>query len=240
MNVDAFKARLNSIRSSIVEATERAGRSDKVTLVAVSKTVEIEHVRAAINAGQLIFGENRVQEAVAKMDALRDYDDAVSWHLLGHVQSNKVKTLVGRFACVQSVDSLRIATELNKRAEATGVSLPVLLEVNVAGEPSKSGFDLETVQRESGAITELSALRVHGLMTVAPLVADAEEVRWVFRRLRELRDSIRERHAIDGLIDLSMGMSNDYQVAIEEGATIVRIGRAVFGDRPIASKVRHT
>jgi pyridoxal phosphate enzyme (YggS family) len=240
MNADDFRARLDSIRTSLIEITERAGRSEAVTLVAVSKTVELERIREAIDAGQCIFGENRVQEALAKMDALGDKDRTVTWHLVGHVQSNKVKSVIGRFQCVQSVDSFRLATELNWRAEEAGVSCDVLLEVNVARESSKSGFDPETLQHQVGAILELSGLRVLGLMTIAPLVPDPEDVRWVFRALRELRDNIREQYGVDHFSQLSMGMSNDYEVAVEEGATMVRIGRALFGDRQTAPRVRQT
>ena len=238
MNPEEIATRFNAVRTTLREITERAGRTDHVTLVAVSKTVEDERIRAAIAAGQRIFGENRVQEAVAKMDALSDADRHIEWHLLGHVQTNKVKSVVGRFACVHSVDSLRLATELNRRAQEEGSSVPVLLEVNVAGEASKSGFDPAAVQREVGEIFGLSALRVRGLMTIAPLAAEVEDIRWVFRRLREIRDDIRDRHGVEGFVHLSMGMSNDYPVAIEEGATIVRIGRALFGDRPTVPTVR--
>jgi PLP dependent protein len=235
-----FAARLDSVRASILEAAERVERRDEVTLVAVSKTVEVERIRAAIDAGQRIFGENRVQEAVGKVEALADVREPIAWHLLGHVQTNKVKAVIGRFACVESVDSQKLAIELDRRAHATGLTLSVLLEVNVGGEASKSGFHPEALQREVAPILALPSLQVQGLMTVAPYADDPEDVRWVFRRLRELRDCMGERHGLHGFRQLSMGMSNDYRVAIEEGATIVRIGRALFGDRPVAPRIRQT
>ncbi len=238
MDLEDVKTRLDEIRTSLKEISDHAGRNDQVTLVAVSKTVDVARLCAAIDAGQRIFGENRVQEAVAKMDSLPERAPIVAWHLLGHVQTNKVKTVVGRFACVQSVDSFRLASELNRRSQDAGVRLSVLLEVNVAAEATKSGFEPDALRREVGAIFDLSALHVQGLMTSAPLASDAEDVRRVFRTLRELRDGIRDDHAVEGFVHLSMGMTNDYRVAVEEGATIVRIGRALFGDRPTAPKVR--
>lgn len=240
MSATEFGIRLESIRASLLEATQRAGRRDEVTLVAVSKTVDVDRIRTAIDAGQRIFGENRVQEAVAKIEALADVSPPLTWRLLGHVQSNKVKTVVGRFACIESVDTPQLALALHERARAAGFTLPILLEVNVGGEASKSGFNPVHLERAAEAILELSSLRPQGLMTVAPYANDPEDVRWVFRRLRELRDRIRERHNLERFSQLSMGMSNDYGVAIEEGATIVRIGRALFGDRPTAPRTRQT
>jgi PLP dependent protein len=238
MTADDVPSRLEAVRSTLRESAARVGRSDDITLVAVSKTVDVGRIREAVDAGHCLFGENRVQEAVLKIDALAGAREVVGWHLLGHVQTNKVKTLVGRFECVQSVDTVRLATELNKRARDLDISVSVLLEVNVAGEASKSGFDPIVLQREMSTLFGLSALSVDGLMTVAPLATEAEDVRWVFRELRQLRDGIRDRYAVDGFAHLSMGMSNDYEVAIEEGATIVRIGRAIFGERPNAPIVR--
>jgi pyridoxal phosphate enzyme (YggS family) len=224
----------------MLEAARRVGRTDDITLVAVSKTVDIERIRAAIEAGQRTFGENRVQEAVAKIEALADASPPITWHLLGHVQTNKVKTVVGRFACVESVDSLRLAEHLDRRAHEAGIKLPILLEVNVGGEESKSGFSPEALEREAETIVRMTSLQLQGLMTIAPISDEPEDVRWVFRRLRALRDTIRERHSLAGFSHLSMGMSNDYEVAIEEGATIVRIGRALFGDRAAAPRTRQT
>jgi pyridoxal phosphate enzyme (YggS family) len=240
MSQPDIATRFEAIRSSINESVKRAGRTGDVTLVAVSKTVDVELIHRAMEAGQRTFGENRVQEALAKIEALATVSPPITWHLLGHVQTNKVKTVIGRFACVESVDSLRLAQHLDRRAHEVGLQLPILLEVNVGGEASKSGFSPDTLARDVGTIAGMSSLQLQGLMTIAPLSDDPEDVRWVFRRLRALRDIIRERHSLESLSQLSMGMSNDYQVAIEEGATIVRIGRALFGDRPTAPRMRQT
>ena len=211
--------RLSSVRADIATACERAGRDPgEVTLVAVAKTQPVAAIRAALNAGQLEFGENRVQEGLDKLEQLGD--SAARIHLIGHLQRNKAR-FAGRFASVQSVDSIRLAAAIARNLDAP---LDILLEVNVAAEASKSGFAPDGVEAALSDISALPHLNVNGLMTIAPLVEDAEAVRPVFRRLREMRDAL-------GLRELSMGMSNDYDVAIEEGATIVRIGRAIFGDR---------
>ncbi len=211
--------RLSSVRADIATACERAGRDPgEVTLVAVSKTQPVAAIRAALNAGQLEFGENRVQEGLDKLEQLAG--SAARIHLVGHLQRNKAR-FAGRFASVQSVDSIRLAAAIARNLDAP---LDILLEVNVAAEASKDGFAPDDVEAALREISALSQLNVNGLMTIAPLVEDAEAVRPVFRRLRDMRDAL-------GLRELSMGMSNDYDVAIEEGATIVRIGRAIFGDR---------
>ncbi len=212
--------RLASVRSSISEAAERAGRDpDEVALIAVSKTFPVEAIEAALAAGHEHFGENRVQEGLAKIEALRAASARI--HLIGALQRNKARH-AGAFASVQSIDSIRLAEAVSRRLER---ELEILLEVNVAGEQSKSGFAPGDLPDALPAISALPNLGVAGLMTVAPIAADPEDVRPVFRRLRELRDGL-------GLRELSMGMSSDYAVAIEEGATIVRIGRAIFGERP--------
>ena len=211
--------RLSSVRADIATACERAGRDPgEVTLVAVSKTQPVAAILAALNAGQLEFGENRVQEGLDKLEQLAG--SAARIHLIGHLQRNKAR-FAGRFASVQSVDSIRLAAAIARNLEAP---LDILLEVNVAAEASKHGFAPDDVEAALSDISALPHLNVNGLMTIAPLVEDAEAVRPVFRRLREMRDAL-------GLRELSMGMSNDYDVAIEQGATIVRIGRAIFGDR---------
>ena len=210
---------LARIRAAIGEAAQRAGRDPQgVTLVAVTKTVPLAGIRAAITAGQALFGENRVQEGLPKLEALRDTD--ARFHFIGQLQTNKVKRAVA-FAMIESVDSVRLAQAIDRRAARP---LPVLLEVNVTGEAGKSGFSPDAVADALAAIRPLPHLDVRGLMTVAPLTADPEQVRPVFRRLRALGDAL-------GLKSLSMGMTNDFHVAIEEGATMVRIGRAIFGDR---------
>lgn len=210
---------LARIQASMAAAAERGGRDPaSVRLVAVSKTFPVDAVRAALDAGHTLFGENTVQEGLVKVDALADTQ--ARFHLIGHVQTNKAKHAAA-FAMVESVDSVRVARAISRRLRAP---LPVLLEVNVAAEASKHGFAPEETAEALVEIATLPRIEVRGLMTVAPLVADAEDVRPVFRALRELRDAL-------GLAELSMGMTNDYPVAIEEGATAVRIGRAIFGDR---------
>lgn len=215
--------RLETVRADIAHHCERADRDPAgVRLIAVSKTHPPETIREALAAGQTDFGENRVQEGLAKLDDLADIDARI--HLIGHLQRNKAR-FAGRFASIQSIDSLRLAEAVARQLDAPpNPPLDALLEVNVAGEASKHGFDPAELESAFARISALPQLRVRGLMTIAPLAADAEQVRPVFRALREMRDAL-------GLPELSMGMSNDYPVAIEEGATIVRIGRAVFGER---------
>lgn len=215
--------RLAAVQAEIAAACERADRDPaEVRLIAVSKTQPAAAIREAVAAGHADFGENRVQEGVAKLDELADSSARI--HLIGHLQRNKAR-FAGRFASVQSIDSVALAAAVSRRLDAL---LPVLLEVNVAGEASKQGFapsELEAALREIAALPQLE---VEGLMTIAPLAADPEAVRPVFRALREMRDALAGEL---GLRELSMGMSNDYAVAIAEGATIVRIGRAIFGER---------
>lgn len=210
---------LRQTRETIARAAERAGRDPaSVRLVAVSKGAPIPAVRAAIACGQRIFGENRVQEARAKIDTLQD--PKVEWHLIGHLQRNKAKAATA-FDMIESVDSVRVAAALDYQLDSPRA---VLLEVNVAGEASKTGFAPHELPAALEAIRGMSQLRVEGLMTIAPLTPEPEEIRPVFRRLRALRDA-------HGLTELSMGMTNDYPIAIEEGATLVRIGRAIFNER---------
>jgi hypothetical protein len=213
----------------VAAACERAGRSpDEVTIVGVSKTFPAALVVEACRAGLTDIGENRVQEAAAKVPAVEALGSRPRWHLVGHLQTNKVKTALGLFDIIHSVDSLRLAESISRQVASLPVQkagpLPVLLEVNVAGEASKFGLRPEETGPALEQIARLPGLAVQGLMTVAPLVDDPEEVRPVFRELRRLRDDL-------GLRDLSMGMTDDFEVAIEEGATIVRIGRAIFGPR---------
>jgi len=206
----------------MAQACERSRRSvDEITLVAITKGFEAQVVRAALDSGIRDFGENRVQEAEEKIAQLKDLRPAVTWHMVGHLQSNKAKVAVGLFDIIHSVDSIKLAEILNRRAEKP---LTVLLEVNVSGEVTKTGFSLGELAAAAKEIAQLTNLNLMGLMTVAPFVPDPEEVRPVFRKLRELRDSL-------GLKQLSMGMTDDFEVAIEEGATMLRVGRAIFGDR---------
>lgn len=225
-------ARLESVRASIRDAGERAGREDSVTLVAVSKTVPAHAVLDAYQAGQRTFGENRVQEAVKKQSEIADRAPHADWHLIGHLQTNKVKTAVEAFSLLESVDSLRLAEHVDRHASRLGTKVPVLYEVNIAEETSKGGFTTVDLEESLPALLALGNIDPRGLMTVAPLAEHAPDVRPVFRRLRLLRDRIRDRFELNSFVELSMGMSNDYVEAIAEGATIVRIGRAIFGDRP--------
>lgn len=215
---------LVQVRERIADACERAGRDpSEVNLIAVSKSFRVEAIVEAAKHGQQHFGENRVQEGLAKLEQLPQLDVDVDIHLIGHLQRNKARH-AGSFASVQSIDSVRLAEAISRRLEH---ELPILLEVNVAEEASKYGFRLDEVPRTLEQIQSLERLNVQGLMTVAPEVANPEEVRPVFAALKELAEQL-------SLSELSMGMSNDYAVAIEEGSTMVRIGRAIFGDRPEA------
>jgi len=220
---------LRSVRGRVAAACERAGRSpDEVTIVGVSKTFPPALVVEACRAGLTDIGENRVQEGAAKIPKVAALGSRPRWHLVGHLQTNKVKTALGLFDIIHSVDSVRLAEFISRHVESLPVRqagpLPMLLEVNVAGEARKFGLKPKETGRALEQIARLPGLAVQGLMTVAPLVGDPEEARPVFRELRRLRDAL-------GLRDLSMGMTDDFEVAIEEGATIVRIGRAIFGSR---------
>jgi len=216
---------LARVRQRIEAACRRAGRAPaEGTLVGITKGFPPEAVAEAVAAGLEDAGENRVQEAAAKIGALAGRGIRPRWHLVGHLQTNKAKTALDLFAIIHSVDSLRLAEALDRHASRP---VAVLLEVNVAQEASKFGFTPGELPSALSAISSLPHLDVRGLMTVAPQTDDPEAVRPVFRRLRELRDAC-------GLRDLSMGMTDDFEVAIEEGATLVRVGRAIFGPRPEA------
>lgn len=215
-------ANVRDVQRRIGEACERSHRlPSDVILVAVTKGVEAAAIRAAFDCGIKNFGENRVQEAEEKIGQLSDLRKSIVWHMVGHLQTNKARKAANLFDIIHSVDSLRLAEILNRCAQKP---LPILIEVNVSGEVTKSGFAVDEVVKAVTEIRRLPNLRAIGLMTIAPMAVDPEEVRPVFRKLRELRDSM-------GLEHLSMGMSDDFQVAIEEGATMVRIGRAIFGER---------
>ncbi len=227
---DELSARLDRLRLRIQTACERAGRgADRpVELLAVSKNHPPEAVAAAAALGLKLFGENRVQEARAKIPQC---PGGLRWHFIGHLQSNKCRDAVALFGMVQGVDSLDLARELDRQAERQARHLPILLEVNVAGESSKFGWAPDRVLAELETVNALPRLELHGLMTVAPYATDPERVRPVFRRLRELRDACEDRLGAP-LPVLSMGMSGDLEVAIEEGSTLVRVGTDLFGPRP--------
>jgi pyridoxal phosphate enzyme (YggS family) len=224
---------LARIRARIAAAAQRAGReSGEVTLIGVSKTHPVEAIRAAYAAGLRDFGENRVQEWEGKRGGLADLKDA-KWHLIGHLQSNKAARAAGLFHCVDSVDDFSLAQRLDRaRADAVGgEKLRVLLEVQVAEEETKSGVNATELPALAEKVTALPGLHLSGLMCIPPFLEDAEQVRPYFRRLRELRDLLATQ--LGGTLPvLSMGMSHDFEVAIEEGATEVRVGTALFGQRP--------
>lgn len=218
--------RLALVRERIAQAAVRAGRSpESVRLLAVSKTKPAEMVRAAYEAGQREMGENYVQELTAKAAALSDLSE-LRWHVIGPLQRNKVKQIVGVAALVHTVDRVELAEEIEKRAGAIARVVPVLLEVNVSGEASKAGCSPDEAPALAAAVRAMPHVELRGLMTIPPDTEDREEARPFFRRLRELRDRIG-----GDLPELSMGMSHDFEIAIEEGATIVRVGTAIFGAR---------
>ena len=221
--MDDVRTNLQRVRERIARAAGRAGRrAEDVLLIAVSKTVEVERIREALAAGVPALGENRVQEARAKIAAL---GHPVPWHLIGHLQTNKAKEALSLFDLIHSVDRPDLARECDRRANDRGRAVDVLLEVNVAGEASKGGVAPDAVGETLDELARLSYLRVRGLMAIPPPVERAEDSRQWFQALRKLG----ERH---GLAELSMGMSGDFEVAIEEGATMVRVGTAIFGPRP--------
>jgi pyridoxal phosphate enzyme (YggS family) len=220
---------LPRVRARMAAACGRAGRDPtEVTLLAVSKNHPAATVAEAVTLGVTHFGESRIQEAKAKIPLS---PSRARWHFIGHLQSNKAREAVGRFELIESVDSLALALELQKQAEKQARTARVLVEVNVAGEASKFGWSPERLLAEWTALNACPRIEWHGLMTVAPYAPDPEKVRPVFRRLRELRDQISARLGAP-LPVLSMGMSGDFEVAIEEGATLVRVGTALFGPRP--------
>lgn len=224
-------ANIASVRATLAQAAQRSGRDPAaITLIAVSKTKPLELIQQAYSLGITNFGENRIQEALPKIAAFHQPD--IRWHMIGHVQSNKASKVARSFEYVHSIDSVHLAHALNTHATEQGRRLPILLQVNVSGEQSKAGMTPAEVSAQTRQIIALEHLIVQGLMTVAPLVNDAEEVRPVFRALRLLRDQLQAEFPDCSWQHLSMGMTDDYPIAIEEGATIVRIGRAIFGERP--------
>lgn len=220
--------RLAETRARIAAAARRSGRSAAdITLLAVSKTMPVEILRQAVDAGQLKFAENRVQELTEKASQL---PIDLEWHLIGPLQSNKIRKALTHSRHIHSVDSLKLAEKMDRIAAELGARVNVWLQVNVEGEASKSGFDPRTVERDLTALLDLANLSVGGLMTVPPFSPDPEDVRPAFAALRELRDHL-EQTGGSPLPHLSMGMSHDFEVAIEEGATEVRVGSAIFGPR---------
>ncbi|MBN1401511.1 MAG: YggS family pyridoxal phosphate-dependent enzyme [Anaerolineae bacterium] len=236
--MDTIRARLDQVERCIAAACERSSRApDEVVLVAVTKTRTCEEIQAAYRCGLRHFGENRVEEAEEKLPILQAefQADPPTWHMIGHIQSRKAARAVAVADVIHSLDSMRLAHRLNSFAEQAGKRMPVLIEANVSGEASKYGFPASTAEERQILLEELASLErlahldVRGLMTMAPIVPEAEEARPIFAALRQLRDILRSRLSYSAWSELSMGMTDDFEVAIEEGATLVRIGRAIFG-----------
>jgi pyridoxal phosphate enzyme (YggS family) len=226
--MDQIRRNLEEIKRRIEDAARRAGRHPaEVRLVAVTKTVGLEHLKFAVAAGQTLFGENYIQEAKPKITSL---GPGLTWHFIGHLQSNKAKAAVELFDLIQSVDRVSLAQALEQAAARRDKLQKILLQVNLAGEASKSGTAPEHAQDLLREISKMPHMRVLGLMTMPPWFDDPERVRPYFRALRELRDTLRGAHLAD-LPELSMGMTGDFEAAISEGATLVRIGTAIFGQR---------
>lgn len=225
-----IRRNVEDVRERIARACEEVGRDPaEVTLVAVSKTVAVQRVVCAHEMGIRDFGENRVQEAAAK---IRQVTGPVTWHMVGHLQTNKARQAVSLFGVIQSVDSVRLARAINVAVAAMDARIPILLEVNVSGESTKYGFTPDDVAPAVQEIYRLPGLRIQGLMTIAPIVSRPDEARPYFARLRHLRDQLQVSYPDIDWRHLSMGMTDDFEAAIKEGATIVRIGRAIFGERP--------
>lgn len=219
---------LASLQQRIEAACARSKREPaSVTLLAVSKGQPPEAVRAAADLGLSLFGESKVQEAKVKISMC---PGRLRWHMIGHLQSNKCRDAVHFFSMIEGVDSLALAQEINKFADKSAKTMPILLEVNIAGEASKFGYKPEAVLAELDAINALPRVELHGLMTIAPWSPEPEKVRPIFRKLRELKESCEQKMGVP-LPVLSMGMSGDFEVAIEEGATIIRVGTSLFGAR---------
>lgn len=225
-----IKENLKQVEENIVQACKRAGRNpEDVTLIAVSKTKPIEMIEEAFAAGKRDFGENKAQEMKQKYEEL---PKEIKWHFIGHLQTNKVKYVVGRATLIHSVDSLHLAEAINAESQKKGVISSILIEVNVAQEESKFGLAVEETFDLVKDIAKLSNVKIEGLMTIAPFVENAEENREIFKQLRQLSVDIAAKN-IDNVSMgvLSMGMTNDYEVAVEEGATFVRVGTGIFGER---------
>ncbi len=225
-----LKEQLASVENEIKLACERSHRSrEDVTLIAVSKTKPVETLQEAYDLGVRVFGENKVQELVDKYEVL---PKDIEWHMIGHLQRNKVKYIIDKISCIHSVESLRLAETIEKEAAKHNRIIQILIEVNVAGEESKFGLTPDEVPSFVEEISKFPHLRVNGLMTIAPFVDDPEDNRPVFKALKKLSVDIEAKNIDNVSMNvLSMGMTNDYQVAIEEGATIVRVGTGIFGER---------
>lgn len=225
-----LKDNLFAVEKKVQEACDKAGRSrDEVTLIAVSKTKPVEMLQEIYDTGVRDFGENKVQEIVEKYEVL---PKDIKWHMIGHLQRNKVKYIIDKVCMIHSVDSLRLAEEISRQAVKHELTMPILIEVNIAEEESKFGIHKEEAIQLVEQIAVLPNLKICGLMTIAPYVEDAEENRLYFRNIRHLAVDIAEKNIDNVSMDiLSMGMTGDYTVAIEEGSTMVRVGTGIFGER---------
>jgi pyridoxal phosphate enzyme (YggS family) len=230
---DAIARNVETVLENIRRAAQRAGRpADSIRLVAVTKSVSVDRIRLAIDAGVRLLGENRLQEAVPKLTAVGPRGD-LAWHFIGRLQRRKVKAVVGRFQMIHSLDSVELAAEIDRRAGEAGLCQPVLLEVNIGGEPSKAGFLPSAVPDALAALDGMPHLSVRGLMAIPPPASEPEAARPYLRRVSELARSVaRPGFRRIRMDHLSMGMSQDYEIAVEEGATMVRVGTAIFGVRP--------
>ena len=225
-----LKENLSVVEENIKKACEKAGRDrNEVTLIAVSKTKPVEMLKEVYDRGIRNFGENKVQEMCEKMDVL---PEDIKWHMIGHLQRNKVKYIAGRTELIHSVDTYRLAEEINIQAKKKNIIIPILVEVNIAGEESKFGTSAEDAMLLVEDISKLENVRIKGLMTIAPYVEDAEENRPYFRKIKQLAVDIANKNIDNVSMEiLSMGMTGDYMVAIEEGSTMVRVGTGIFGAR---------
>jgi len=230
--VPDIAANLEHVHQQIADACDRTGRDPaEVRLLAVGKKFTADTIRDAADAGLVLFGENRVQEAKTKIP---DCPGHLRWHFIGNLQTNKCRDAVALFEMIHAVDSLKLAEELNKRCEQAAKVMPVLLEVNVSGEGSKHGFAPDDAVNMMEPVNALSQLEIHGLMTMAPWVPEADQARPYFAKLRETRERCEDKLGVP-LPELSMGMSGDYPAAVEEGATLLRLGTVLFGPRPKAT-----
>lgn len=232
---------IREVEAKIAAAAEKSGRkAEDVLLLAVSKTKPVELIGEAVKAGCVSLGENKVQEIMEKYEPMMEYTpegDRIHWHLIGHLQTNKVKYIIDKVDMIHSVESLKLAEEIEKRAAQKGVVMDILIEVNMADEESKFGVKPEDTEALLREISKMEHIRVRGLMTVAPFVENQEENREVFRQMRELLVDMNGKKIDNIKMDtLSMGMTGDYEVAIEEGATIVRVGTGIFGERYYPNK----
>lgn len=227
----SIRDNLQAVMEAVSRAAGRSGRGETdVRIIAASKYVDAGRMLEAAEAGVRIFGENRVQEARDKMGAIT-WPEETSWHLIGHLQRNKAKLAASIFQMIHSVDNLALADALNRYARDAGVPLPVLVEINIGNEESKAGFSTDEASGAVSRIAGMEYLRVEGLMAIPPYSDNPEKVRPYFRMMRDLRDRMSREYP--GIRELSMGMSSDFEVAVEEGATMVRLGTAIFGQRPV-------